>query len=84
MRISTNPRLNEQALSAEDVLAIFGELRANALVAMVNPNRRHEERLLQQMRLAQVRGREKTDAVLASTDVGFRRFVGLRWVNPLD
>ncbi len=95
VRISTNPRLNEQPLSAEEALEIIGELRAHPLVTMVNPGRLHEEVLLTQMRAAQVRGRETTDAVLAalaiengaalaSADVGFRRFVGLRWVNPLD
>lgn len=95
VRISTNPRLNEQALAAEGALAIIGELRTHPLVTMVNPGRRHKEVLLEQMRLAQVRGRETTDAVLAalaiengatlaSVDVGFRRFAGWRWVNPLD
>ncbi len=95
VRISTNPRLNEQALSAQEALEILSELRAHPIVGMVNPGRRHDEVLLEQMTEARIRGRETTDAVLAalavengavlaSTDVGFRRFVGLRWVNPLD
>ncbi len=94
VRISTNPRLNAHPLRAEEAMAIVGELRAHPLVVMVNPGRRHEELLLGQMQSAQVRGRETTDAVLAalaiengatlaSTDVGFRRFPDLRWVNPL-
>jgi toxin-antitoxin system PIN domain toxin len=95
VRISTNPRLNEHPLRAEEALEIVGELRQHPLVVMVNPGRRHEEMLLEQMLKAQVRGRETTDAVLAalaiengarlaSTDVGFRRFTGLNWFNPLD
>ena len=94
IRISTNPRLNEQPLPATEALAVLTELRANPLVVMVNPGRRHEELLLAQMESARVRGRETTDAVmaalalengatLASTDVGFRRFPDLTWVNPL-
>ena len=95
VRISTNPRLNEHPLRAEEAMAVLGELRRHPLVVMVNPGRRHEEMLLEQMLIAQVRGRETTDAVLASlavengarlasTDVGFRRFTGLNLFNPLD
>ena len=94
VRISTNLRLNEQPLQAAEAIAIIGELRNHPLVMIVNPGRRHEEILLEQMQRAQVRGRETTDAVLAalaiengatlaSTDAGFRRFPDLRWVNPL-
>jgi toxin-antitoxin system PIN domain toxin len=94
VRISTNPRLSDQPLTAAEAMAIIGELRAHPLVMMINPGRRHEELLLDQMQCAQVRGRETTDAVLAalaiengatlaSTDAGFRRFPDLRWVNPL-
>lgn len=53
---------------------------------MVNPARRHERLLLEQMIAAQVLGPQTTDAVLAalaSTDVGFRRFPDLTWLNPL-
>lgn len=93
IRISTNPRLTEQPLRAEEAIEIIGELRAHPLVLMVDPGIRHHETLLKQMLCAQVRGRETTDAVLAalaiengatlaSTDVGFRRFPDLRWVNP--
>ena len=94
MRISTNPKLSEHSLQVEEAIAIIRELRAHPLIMMVNPGRRHEEILLEQMQRAQVRGRETTDAVLAalaiengatlaSTDAGFRRFPELRWVNPL-
>ena len=94
VRISTNPKLSEHALQVAEAIAIIRELRAHPLVMMVNPGRRHEEILLEQMQRAQVRGRETTDAVLAalaiengatlaSTDAGFRRFPDLRWVNPL-
>ena len=94
VRISTNPRLNEHPLRAEEAISVIGELRAHPSVMMVNPGRRHEEVLLEQMRCAQVKGRETTGAVLASlaieygstlasTDGGFRRFPDLHWVNPL-
>lgn len=94
VRISTNPRLNDQPLRAEEAIAVIGELRAHPSVLMVNPGRQHEEILLKQMQCAQVKGRETADAVLASlaiehgatlasTDAGFRRFPELHWVNPL-
>lgn len=74
---------------------MIAALRASELLVMINPGRRHEEILLSQMTQAQIVGRETTDAVLAalavengaalaSTDVGFRRFPELKWVNPLD
>lgn len=94
IRIATNSRLQREALSAEEALAIIAELRESPFVVMVSPGSRHAELLLQQMQSAQIRGPETTDAVLAamaielgaqlvSTDMGFRRFVDLRWVNPL-
>jgi len=94
VRISTNPRLSVQSLSVPQAIATIGKLRAHPLVTMINPGRRHQELLLEQMQCAQVRGTDTTDAVLAalaiengamlaSTDVGFRRFPDLRWVNPL-
>lgn len=94
IRVATNPRLQREALSAEEALAIIAELRQSPFIVMVDPGSRHAELLLQQMLRAQVRGPETTDAVLAamaielgaqlaSTDMGFRRFVDLDWVNPL-
>ena len=95
VRISTNPRLTEKPLRAQEAISVIGELRGHPLVLMVNPGRRHEEVLLEQMLCAQVRGRETTDAVLAAlaiengatlatTDAGFRRFTELHWINPLS
>jgi toxin-antitoxin system PIN domain toxin len=94
VRIATNPRLSESPFWPEEAFEIVNALRTHPLVVMVNPGRRHAEVLLGQMRSAQVRGRETTDAVLAalaiengailaSTDVGFRRFPDLNWMNPL-
>lgn len=94
IRISTNPRIQQEALSAGEALEILAELRESPFVVMVDPGRRHAEVLLQQMLSAQIRGPETTDAVLAaiaieqgaqlaSTDAVFRRFPGLDWVNPL-
>lgn len=94
VRIATNPRLSEWPLRAEEAMSIIGKLRAHPSVVLVNPGRRHERLLLEQMQSAGVRGRETTDAALAalaielgatlvSTDLGFRRFPELRWLNPL-
>ncbi len=94
IRITTNPRLNEQPLTAEDAIGIMSELLRHPLVVMVSPGRRHMELLWEQMRSAQVAGRETTDAVLAamaveqgatlaSADAGFRRFPDVKWLNPL-
>jgi uncharacterized protein len=94
LRITTNPRLSERPLQAEEAMAIIGLLRAHPSVVLLNPGRRHERLLLEQMQSAGVRGRETADAVLAalaiehgatlvSTNLGFRRFPELRWLNPL-
>ena len=66
VRISTDQRLNVQALTAEETFAIIGEVRAYSLVTMVNSGRHQDEVLEEQMQLAQVRGRETTDAVHAA------------------
>lgn len=95
VRISTNPRLSQAPFATEEAFAVIGELRESPLVVMINPGRRHQEILLVQMLASQVRGPETTNAViaslaiengatLASTDLGFRRFPDLNWINPLD
>ena len=94
VRISTNRRLSQTPFSPEEAHEIITELRSTPLVVMVNPGRRHQAILLEQMLASNVRGPETTDAVLAalaiengatlaSTDVGFRRFPDLTWLNPL-
>jgi uncharacterized protein len=94
IRISTNPRLSERALSPAQALGVLGKLRANSLVVMVGPGPRHADLLLQQMLRGQVQGADTTDAalaalaieegaLLASCDAGFRRFPDLQWVYPL-
>ncbi len=95
VRISTNPRLSKTPFATEEAFAIIGEIRESPLVVMISPGRRHQDIFLSQMLASQVRGPETTDAViaalaiengatLASTDVGFRRFPDLTWINPLD
>ena len=94
VRIITNPRISSQPLLPQQALSVLTTLREHPHVAMVNPGRRHERLLLEQMIAAQVLGPQTTDAVLAalaiecgatlaSTDVGFRRFPDLTWLNPL-
>ena len=95
VRIITNPKINARPLAPEQALSVLGKLRDHARVVMVNPGRHHARYLLEEMLSAQVRGAHTTDAVLAalakehgatlaSTDVGFRRFPALSWINPLD
>ena len=94
VRIITNPRISSQPLLPQQAISVLTTLREHPHVAMVNPGRRHERLLLEQMIAAQVLGPQTTAAVLAalaiengatlaSTDVGFRRFPDLTWLNPL-
>ncbi len=86
VRIITNPRISSQPLLPQQAISVLTTLREHPHVAMVNPARRHERLLLEQMIAAQVLGPQTADAVLAalaSTDVGFRRFPDLTWLNPL-
>jgi toxin-antitoxin system PIN domain toxin len=94
VRISTNPRLSKNFFRVREALEIIEELRESPLVVVINPGPRHQELLLQQLLEAQLAGPQTTDAALAalaieygatlaSTDVGFRRFPSLSWVNPL-
>ena len=61
---------------------------------VVNPGPRHFDLLEESVATEQAAGRRVTDAVLvalarengatlASSDQDFRRFKGLRWINPL-
>ena len=95
LRIVTNPRISQNALSMEAALAILQKWMARPNVVPVNPGPSHSEILRQIVMDYQVRGPLVTDAVLAaramehgatlaSSDQGFRRFHRVKWVNPLD
>jgi toxin-antitoxin system PIN domain toxin len=95
VRISTNPRIWNNPLSAQQAFAIVGDWFELPDVVAMQPGPRHLE-LLQRLVLEHnAAGPLMTDAVLAalamengallaSTDQDFGRFVGLRWVNPLN
>jgi uncharacterized protein len=95
LRISTNPRIWDNPLSAQQVFAIVSEWRALVDVVLLQPGPRHSEFLQRLVTEHQASGPLVTDAVLAalamengallaSTDQDFGRFKGLRWVNPLS
>ena len=95
VRISTNPRLSPAPLPAREAFQIVHTLLAQPKVTLVEPGRRHAEILERLVVKNRITGPLVTDAVLAalcvehgstlaSTDRGFARFAGLRWINPLD
>lgn len=94
LRIATNPRVRVPGLTAAEALEVIHELLDDPRVHLLNPSPLHFELLAATMADAQISGSDTTDAILAamalehgatlaSTDVGFRRFTKLRWVNPL-
>ena len=94
VRIITNAAISERPLLPAQALAVLGKLRDHPHIVMVNPGRHHARYLLEEMLGAQIQGAQTNDAVLAalarehgatlaSTDVGFRRFPSLSWINPL-
>ena len=94
VRIATNARVQERPLLVEEAMGVIDALKAHAQVVMVGPGRKHWLLLAEQMKASNVRGSGTTDAVLAalaleqgarlaSADVGFRRFPGVVWMNPV-
>jgi hypothetical protein len=94
LRVSTNARLTRRPLAVSAAFEIVGELIAQPNVTIIDPGSRHVEILRSVAVESRVSGPHMTDAVLAalaiehgailaSTDRGFARFKGLRWVNPL-
>ncbi len=94
VRLSTNPRVRPNPKSAPEVFRIVGEWLAQPGVVIVEPGPRHLELLERLVGGHQAAGPLVTDAALAalalengatlaSSDQDFRRFPGLRWVNPL-
>jgi uncharacterized protein len=94
LRISTNPRLPGERFSMEKAVGIVQGWMDLKQVRMLAPGERHRSLLQKMLIEGQVRGPLTTDAELAAltieyggvlytTDRGFARFPGLRWVNPL-
>jgi uncharacterized protein len=94
VRISTNPRIWDNARPAKEAFGIVGEWLAQPSVVLLQPGPRHWELLESPVLEHSAAGSLVTDAVLAalaiengvalaSTDHHFSRFHGLRWINPL-
>ena len=94
LRIGTNPRAMEPALSLDAASGIVEAWLACPNAVVPAPGERHWEVLREVMAGGQTSGPLISDAHLAalaiengallcSTDRDFSRFPGLRWVNPL-
>ena len=95
IRIATNPRISSHPLTVQQVCAIVGRWLEHPNVTAVGPADRFWGILREQLVDAQVSGPMVTDAALAalalehgavmcSTDRDFRRFRGLKLVDPLE
>ena len=95
VRITTNPRAVKTPLSSANACAIVGTWLERPNVVVVNAADRFWTILRQQILEAQVSGPLVTDAALAalaieqgatlwSTDRDFRRFQGLKLLDPLQ
>jgi uncharacterized protein len=95
IRISTNSRIWPNPRPVREALAIVGEWLAQSGVVPLQPGPLHAGILEKLVSDHGAIGPLVTDAVLAalamehgallaSTDQDFRRFPGLRWLNPLD
>ena len=94
LRVSTNPRLFENPLPMESALSAVELWIETGQTRQLSPGERHWVLLQKMMIEGNVRGPSTTDAALAAltieyggilhtTDRGFARYPGLRWVNPL-
>jgi len=94
LRVSTNPRASRNAPPVAEVFRTVRELLDHPRVRVTEPGPQHAE-ILERLAIdAPALGSRLTDAVLAaiaiengaalaSTEKDFRRFDGLRLVNPL-
>ena len=94
IRITTNSRLTGNRFPTERAIAIVQQWMNQKHVRLLSPSERHWSIFQPMLIDGQVRGPDATDAQLAAltieyggvlhtTDRGFARFPGLRWVNPL-
>jgi toxin-antitoxin system PIN domain toxin len=95
VRIATNPRATKKPLQGAEACKIVGSWLAQVNVSVIGPGERCWELLKHQMLEAQATGPLVTDAALAalalehgatlcSVDRDFRRFRGLRLIDPTD
>lgn len=95
LRITTNARIFERPLSAEEAAEIVSAWLARPNAGIAEPGERHWEILAGLMKDGQATGPLVMDAALAAlaiengatlqtTDRDFHRFTGLSFVNPLS
>jgi uncharacterized protein len=95
VRISTNPRATKKPLQTADACNIVSSWLDQVNISVIGAGERFWELLKNQMLEAQVTGALVTDAALAalalehgatlcSVDRDFRRFRGLRLIDPTD
>jgi toxin-antitoxin system PIN domain toxin len=95
VRISTNSRATKKPLQSAEACKIVSTLLHQANVSVIGAGERFWELLQDQIREAQVTGPLVTDAALAalalehgatlcSVDRDFRRFRGLKLIDPTD
>lgn len=95
LRISTNSRLSSSRLPMEKALSIAQEWIELRHVRLLVPGERHWDLLQKMLLQGRISGPSATDAALAAvtleyggvlytSDRGFARFPGLRWINPLQ
>lgn len=94
VRISTNPRVFENPLSASEAADAVSSWLDQPVSTILQPGERHWDILRAVARDGQAVGPLFMDAVLAAiamehgatlctTDRDFARFLGLKWTNPL-
>ena len=95
LRISTNPRVFERPLSAQEASLAISSWLQQPNAGILEPGERHWEILQKVVDDGQATGPLIMDAVLAAlaiehgailqtTDRDFARFPGLTWANPLQ
>ena len=94
LRIATNRRVSENPLFVSEAIRIVRGWLKHPRVQLITPGERHAEILFGLLEELGTAGNLTSDAhlaalaieyqaELASTDVDFARFPGLRWFNPL-
>lgn len=95
VRIATNPRVFDPPASPASVFAFCAALRRHPRATPIAPGPRHWQIFEDLVVSTGIRGADTTDAWFAAlaiehgcewwtADLGFTRFPGLRWRNPLD
>ena len=95
LRITTNPRISGGQVSIERSIGAIQQWIDLPHVRVLSPGERHWDQLQRMLIDGQAPGPMASDAhlaaltleyggVLHTTDRGFARFPGLRWVNPLE